>query len=127
MLNHGCFNAKKAKRPKAGDATAVPPRRPKTNAPKSKKPKYPTPADRALEGVEFKEAGVEWKVLSVRWSAGVESIVVWYYNVTVATAGEIEESKMLESIDNDSVDPYECLEFSSVQEIKNWVSESESA
>jgi hypothetical protein len=42
---------------------------PKQNAaPKAKAAKAPLAADRELEGEEFEEAGVDWRVLCVRWS-----------------------------------------------------------
>ena len=87
--------------------------------PKSKAAKTPSVADRALEGVEFEEDGVEWKVLTVRWCSSAQVVVVWYYDVVEAVADAVSEDQMTEAIDNG--ESYDCLEYSSVKEIRSWV------
>jgi len=73
----------KAPRYRAALAAAATPR---TQAPREptlktpKRPRAPTLGQAALEGVEFEEDGVDWKVLAVAWDGELEEVAVWYYN-----------------------------------------------
>ena len=46
-------------------------------------------------------------------------MVVWYYDVVLAAAGGIDEEEMIDAIDKG--DSFDCLEYSSVSEIKRWI------
>ena len=48
----------------------------------------------ALDGEEFEEDGVQWKVLAVDGSDDDASMVVWYYDVQGANLSEEEMEKM---------------------------------
>ena len=65
------FKASKAKRAVAQGA-AVPPKSKKARA---RKPKAPSHSDRAVEGAEFEEDGIDWKVLAVLWCELTEAVV----------------------------------------------------
>lgn len=107
-----------SKAPKAG-ARKPPQAKSCKPAPTPKAAKTPSVADRSLEGTEFEEDGVEWKVLTVRWCSSAQVVVVWYYDVVEAEAGAVSEDQMTEAIDNG--ESYDCLEYSSVREIRSWV------
>ena len=62
---------------------------------------------------------MESKVLTVRWCSSAQVVVVWYYDVVEAEAGAVSEDQMTEAIDNG--ESYDCLEYSSVREIRSWV------
>ena len=116
------FNTAKSKASRANSARAAgssPTTSKAKVAPKPRATKTPTPAQRALEGEEFEEDGIDWKVLTVMWCAETEAIVVWYFDVVSAAEGELTESDMLEAIESGS--SYECLEYSSVSEIRRWI------
>jgi len=95
---------------------------PKQNAaPKAKAAKAPLAADRALEEVVFEEDGVDWRVLCVRWSSTSEEVVVWYYDVVEAEASGVSEEDMSEAIESGVACDFNCLEYSSVKEIKRLI------
>jgi hypothetical protein len=110
--------ARPSKAPKVGVRKPPKAKSPKP-APIPKVAKTPSVSDRALEGTEFEEDGVDWKVLTVRWCHSAQVVVVWYYDVVEAEAGEVSEDQMTEAIDNG--ESYDCLEYSSVKEIRSWV------
>ena len=72
-----------------GPVTSEPPK-----APKSPKARAPSASERALEGEEFEEDGVEWKVLTVCWCADSGAVVVWYFGILKAEKGAISEKDM---------------------------------
>ena len=88
--------------------------------PKAKRAREATPAQAALEGQEFEEDGVDWKVLAVVWDATAEEVVVWYYDVGMAAEGDLDLART-EGFDLGS------LECSSVREVKSWISAARSA
>ena len=110
--------ASKAKRAVAQGA-ALPPQGKKARTQKPKAAKTPSPSERAVEGAEFEEDGIDWKVLTVRWCGSTEAVVVWYYDVVEAAAGGIDEEQMIDAIDKGEF--FDCLEYSSVSEIKRWI------
>ena len=89
-------------------------------APKSLKPRAPSASKRALEGEEFEEDGVEWKVLTVCWCADSGAVVVWYFGILKAEKGAISEEEMSDAIESGAA--FDCLKCSSVRVIKLWVS-----
>ena len=114
------FKAKASKAKRAVAPRAAAPRKDKkARAQKAKAAKNPTPSERAVEGAEFEEDGIDWKVLAVRWCGSTESVVVWYYDVIEASAGGIDEEQMADAIDKG--ESYDFLEYSSVSEIKRWI------
>ena len=114
------FKAKASKAKRAVAPRAAAPRKDKkARAQKAKAAKNPTLSERAVEGAEFEEDGIEWKVLAVRWCGSTESVVVWYYDVIEASAGGIDEEQMADAIDKG--ESYDFLEYSSVSEIKRWI------
>ena len=121
LLNENCgFKAPRVSTAKPCVKRARGPAAPTAlKAPKAPKPRTPSASERALEGVEFEEDGVEWKVLTVRWCADSGALVVWYFDILEAEKYEISEKDMLDAIENGTA--YDCLEFSSVCEIKRWV------
>ncbi len=44
---------------------------------------------------------------------------MWYYDVVEAEAGGIDEEQMIDAIDKG--ESYDCLEYSSLREIKRWI------
>lgn len=122
LLNEdGAFKAPRASAAKPRVKNARGPAAPTAfKAPKAPKPRTPSASERALEGVEFEEDGVEWTVLTVRWCADSGALVVWYFDTLEAEKYEISEESMLDAIESGSA--FDCLEFSSVREIKRWVS-----
>ena len=80
----------------APQGSAAPPKSKKARARKSKSPSQ---SDRAVDGAEFEEDGIDWKVLTVRWCESTEAVVVWYYDVVEAEAGGIDEEQMADAID----------------------------
>ena len=55
----------------------------------------------------------------MRWHEGLGKVVVWYYDIKEADATGVTEKHMDDAIE--SGDSYDCLEFSSVPEIKEWL------
>ena len=121
LLNENCgFKAPRVSTAKPRVKRARGPAAPTAlKSPKAPKPRTPSASERALEGVEFEEDGVEWKVLTVSWCADSGALVVWYFDILEAEKYEISEKDMLDAIENDTA--FDCLEFSSVCEIKRWV------
>ncbi len=115
------FNAPK-KRKKAGAVAGPAAKKAKKGKAKAPAAKAPTPAELALEGKEFEEDGSDWRVLSVRWHAGSSVVVVWYYDIVEAERADVSESNMDDAIE--SGESYDCLEYSSVSEIKKWLEAS---
>ena len=113
VLDGGAVFKAPKKKKKESAVPAAPSRQKKAKA------TAPTPAERALRGEEFEEEGVDWRVLCVRWHADVGKVVVWYYDIEEAGAAGVTEKHMGDAIE--SGDSYDCLEFSSVSEIKNWL------
>jgi len=65
---NGAFKAPRVSRAKPRAKSTRGPAGPTAfKAPKTPKPRTPSASERALEGVEFEEDGVEWTVLTVRW------------------------------------------------------------
>jgi len=84
-----------------------------------KRPRDPTPAQAALEGEEFEEDGIDWKVLAVVWDADAEEVVVWYYDVDMAEEGQFSEVDLdLARTEGLDLAPLEC---SSVTEVRAWI------
>ena len=63
---------------------------------------------------------MEWKALTVRWCADSGALVVWYFDILEAEKGEISEEDMVDAIESGAA--FNCLGFSRVREIKQWVS-----
>ena len=63
---------------------------------------------------------MEWKALNVRWCADSGAVVVWHFDIPEAEKFEISEEDMADAIESGAA--FNCLEFSSVGEIKKWVS-----
>lgn len=117
LLEKGIFNAPKKKPPPG------PPRpnraRAESSSPRVPKERDPSASERALEGEEFEEDGIDWKVLSVRWCDEQEGVVVWYYDMEEANSSDVSEEEMSAAIEEGkSID---CLEYSSVREIRDWI------
>ena len=121
LNQNGAFKAPRASTTKPRVKSARGPAAPTTfKDPKAPKTRTPSASERALEGVEFEEDGVEWTVLTVRWSADSGALVVWYFDTLEAEKYEISEKAMLDAIENGSA--FDCLEYSSVSEFKRWIS-----
>ena len=58
-------------------------------------PWNPTAAQSSIVGEDFEEDGVDWRVLTVELDAGLEAVVVWYYNVDMAADANLTEGGML--------------------------------
>jgi len=116
------FKAPPKARP-AADAAAVavgPPKQRRRREPRAApKARAPSAAETALEGEEFEEDGINWKVLSVRWSEIVSEVVVYYYDILEAEEGEVSEEDMLEAVSGGC--SLDCLEYSTVREIRAWI------
>ena len=89
-------------------------------APKAPKPRAPSASERALEGEEYEEDGVEWKVLTVRWCADSGALVVWYFDNLEAEKGEISKEGKVGAIESCAV--FDRFGISRVRKTKQWVS-----
>lgn len=120
------FNApkKKKKRKKVGLVAGPAAKKAKTGKSKAPAAKAPTPVELALAGEEFEEDGVDWRVHSVRWHPGSNAVVVWYYDIVEADRAAVSESNMDKAIECGDSYSYDCLEYSSVPEIKEWLKAS---
>ena len=120
------FNAPRRRAAAARASTAKAPKALKApTGPKAKRAREPTPAQAALEGQEFEEDGVDWKVLAVVWDATAEEVVVWYYDVGMAAEGELTEDDLdLARTEGFDLGPLEC---SSVKEVKFWINAARSS
>ena len=58
-------------------------------------------------------------VLDVLWNKEDEEVVVHYYDIADAAREELSEEEMRDAIERDEY--YDCMERSSVSEIKQWV------
>ena len=120
------FNAPRRRAAAARASTAKAPKALKApTGPKAKRAREPTPAQAALEGQEFEEDGVDWKVLAVVWDATAEEVVVWYYDVGMAAEGDLTEDDLdLARTEGFDLGPLEC---SSVKEVKFWINAARSS
>ena len=81
-------------------------------------------AERGLIGQSFEEDGTNWKVLDVSWSEEIEpaQVVVYYYDHDLATSEGIDETDLLESLEESSNHAdIEHIEYSSVKEVIDWL------
>ena len=78
----------------------------------------PNTKEQALDGEEFEEEGVDWKVLHSEWSEEYEQIVVFYYDVDMAQAEGLTEEQLGEDLGHD------CVEYSKVSEVAGWIKAS---
>lgn len=58
---------------------------------------------RALEGKEFTEDRIDWKVSTVHWCDEQEVVVVWYYDVAEAESREVSEEDRTTAIEEGEV------------------------
>jgi hypothetical protein len=58
-------------------------------------------------------------VLDVLWNKEDEEVVVHYYDIADAAREKLSEEEMRDAIERDKY--YDCMERSSVSEIKQWV------
>ena len=81
-------------------------------------------AECELIGQSFEEDGTNWKVLDVSWSEEIKpaQVVVYYYDHDLATSEGIDETDLLESLQesSDHTD-IEHIEYSSVKEVIDWL------
>ena len=77
----------------------------------------PNTKEQALEGEEFEEDGIDWKVLHSEWSEEYECIVVFYYDVDMALAENLTEEELSDDLGHD------CVEYSTVIhiEVVGWI------
>jgi len=123
VLHEGVFRAPKEKAPKKAP-TQKRAKTAATGAPRAPRPprkREASAAELELEGQEFEEDGVDWKVLAVRWCDEQGVVVVWYYDLAEAESSELSEEFMTKAIDKGAVSEIDCLEYSSVAEIKRWI------
>jgi len=108
MVKSGVF---RMKRPAAAQQR----RRNRCTQPPAKKARGPNAKEQALDGEEFEEEGVDWKVLHSEWNEDYERIVVFYYDVDMAVAEGLTEEKLSEDLGHD------CVEYSTVGEVAGWI------
>jgi hypothetical protein len=77
LTSAGSFKAVRSKVPRRRSARAP-------AAPSAPRARSATAAALALVGAEFEEELISWKVVGVDWSAELEQVVVWYYDVAMA-------------------------------------------
>ena len=77
LMSAGSFNAVRSKVPRRRSARAP-------AAPSAPRARSATAAALALVRAEFEEELVSCKVVGVDWSAELEEVVVWYYDVAMA-------------------------------------------
>lgn len=83
-----------------------------------------TAAHVAMQGVEFEEDDVLWKVIDVRYDKEFKTMVVWYYDVELADELDLDEEKMIESRNSNNSASCEPLQRSSVEEVNAWIAAS---
>jgi len=59
--------------------------------------------------------------LHVDWSKEEEAVVVYYYGAPVAEHGDITEEDMMSALALEEPEYYDCVERSSLAEIRKWV------
>ena len=89
--------------------------------PAAKKARRVTGAEQALVGEAFEEEAIEWMVLDVVWSQEDEEVVVHYYDIVDAANEDITEDDLREALEENEY--YDCMERSTVREIKQWMKE----
>lgn len=79
----------------------------------------------AIQGVQFVESNIDWKVLEVKYDKEYKQLVVWYYDVKIASDQGLSEADYLEAIRTG----VECegLVLSSLQEVVEWIEASQEA
>jgi hypothetical protein len=77
----------------------------------------------SMEGQEFEEDSVLWKVIDVKYCKKSKVLVVWYYDVQKAREQGITEEVMIEARNAKPVVFCEPLEHSSVEEVRSWIAE----
>jgi hypothetical protein len=115
LTSAGSFKAVRSKVPRRRSARAP-------VAPKAPRARSANAAALALVGAEFEDELISWKVVGVDWSAELEQVVVWYYDVAMAADLEIDENEMtLARKTGVDLAPLEC---SSTSEVRRWIKES---
>jgi len=104
----GAFHAPRRLSPRASSAPSA--------------PRNPTAAQASIAGEDFEEGGVDWRVLTVEWDAGLEAVVAWYYDADMAADANLTEDDMhLARTEGVDLDPLEC---SGIAEVKKWIWDS---
>ena len=67
----------------------------------------------SLQGSEFDDEGITWKVLKVEWDDGLDSIIVFYYDLDSAKREGIDEDDLSED--------HDYVEHSSLKEVLSWI------
>jgi hypothetical protein len=78
----------------------------------------------ALEGTEFEEEGIMWKIIDVRYSKKIKTMVVWYCDMELAALQEVTMEEMIDKRNEDKWGDCEPLECSSVEEVNAWIAAS---
>ena len=94
-------------------------RKPGVAAVRHRQERTPTEAEEAYAGVEFDEDGERWCCLMPGWSVEHEQVVIFYYNVQEACESGASVRDMEDAVLND--DSHDCVECSSVREVRQWV------
>ena len=72
-------------------------------------------------GEACEEEAIEWMVLDVVWSQEDEEVVVHYYDIVDAANEDLTEDDLREALEENEY--YDCMERSTVREIKQWMKE----
>jgi len=86
-------------------------------------PRNPTAAQARTAGEDFEEDGADWRVLTVEWDAGLEALVVWYYDADMAADANLTEDDMhLARTEGVDLDPPRVLRYCGGQEVNQGLS-----
>ena len=83
-----------------------------------------TAAHMALEGVEFVDEDVHWKVIDVKYDKEFKTMVVWYYDMELANELDVTVDEMIQSRNSNDSASCEPLQRSSVEEVNAWIAAS---
>jgi hypothetical protein len=88
-------------------------------APRAPTVRAPTQRQRAaVEGREFEDEGVRWRVLNVAWSGENQEMVVFYYDIDGVSEEELKE---IEDTDDFALSELDAVEVSTLKEVLKWI------
>jgi hypothetical protein len=117
LTSAGSFKAARSKVPRRSARAPAAPSVPRARSANA--------ATFALVGIQFEETLISWKVVGVDWSAELEQVVVWYYDVAMAADLELDEDEM--NLARKTRIDLVTLECSSTCEVRRWIKASKSA
>ena len=85
----------------------------------------PTAAELSMEGEEFEEDSILWKIMEVKWDEENMTMVVLYYDVQAVEDHGLNECDLDEDTEEGIQHREQYVEWSTLREVKGWLKTSQ--